>query len=303
MSAKVYENGAWRDINQMNIYENGAWRNVNSAKIYENGAWREVYPTIAIDVSSVAVGDEVVIPHSIYGNIPFIVIGKNHDASNSVTLLTKEIVRCLAFDAKEPTNSNSNRQSNGNSNYRYSNILQWMNSTKAAGEWYTAQHTYDQAPTGDYVTYTPYSEIDGLLRGFDSSVINQMITVSKRTAIPVTDGGGYDDVSSKIFLLCWSEIYADAGDKTEGSVYEYFSSTANYYASRRSASISDIAYDTTSYRSTDFKRHKDWYWMLRGNRGASGLSIVDNNDGYMDTYTNSCVGWVGLRFALVLKST
>ena len=46
MSAKVYENGAWRDINQMNIYENGAWRNVNSAKVYENGAWREVYPAL-----------------------------------------------------------------------------------------------------------------------------------------------------------------------------------------------------------------------------------------------------------------
>ena len=28
------------------VYENGAWRDVNSAKVYENGAWRDVYPNL-----------------------------------------------------------------------------------------------------------------------------------------------------------------------------------------------------------------------------------------------------------------
>lgn len=46
MSVKVYENGAWRDINSAKVYENGAWRDINSAKVYENGAWREVYPNL-----------------------------------------------------------------------------------------------------------------------------------------------------------------------------------------------------------------------------------------------------------------
>ena len=56
---------------------------------------------LAIDVSNISIGGEIVIPHSLYGDIPFIVIGKNHDADNSVTLLSRDIIRLLPFDAKE----------------------------------------------------------------------------------------------------------------------------------------------------------------------------------------------------------
>ena len=98
MSAKVYENGAWRDVKGARVFENGAWRDVKQGNIYENGAWRKVYPELAVDVADVSVSDEVIVPHAVYGDMPFIVIGKNHDANNSVTLLTKEIVDLLIFD-------------------------------------------------------------------------------------------------------------------------------------------------------------------------------------------------------------
>ena len=56
MSAKVYENGAWRDVKGARVFENGAWRDVKQGNIYENGAWRKVYPELAVDVAAVADG-------------------------------------------------------------------------------------------------------------------------------------------------------------------------------------------------------------------------------------------------------
>lgn len=51
-----------------------------------------------------------------------------------------------AYDAKEPLNSVTDRQSYGNNRYIYSNIHQWLNSVAASG-WFAKQHTADQAPS------------------------------------------------------------------------------------------------------------------------------------------------------------
>ena len=101
MATKIFENGAWRDVKSAKVFENGAWRDVNQMNVYENGAWRKVYPTLPINVTNVSIGEEVTIPHAVYGNIPFIVIGRNHDAPNSVTLLTKYVLKWVAFYSKD----------------------------------------------------------------------------------------------------------------------------------------------------------------------------------------------------------
>ena len=53
----------------------------------------------------------------------------------------------MEFDAKEPNNPVNNNKLYGNSNYLLSNIHQWLNSDKAANQWYTAQHIYDAPPS------------------------------------------------------------------------------------------------------------------------------------------------------------
>ena len=86
---------------------------------------------------------------SLYGSpIIWIVADKNHAGypSNSVTLVTNQIIKMLCFDATEPSNGNSDRRSYGNNRYIYSNLRQWLNSPAAAGQWYTAQHSADQTP-------------------------------------------------------------------------------------------------------------------------------------------------------------
>ena len=150
MSAKVYENGAWRDVKGARVFENGAWRDVKQGNIYENGAWRKVYPELAVDVADVSVSDEVIVPHAVYGDMPFIVIGKNHDANNSVTLLTKEIVDLLIFDKEHKDQGIYGAEySYGDMDYRYANITQYMNSNQPGGNWYTSQVAYDCPPIGD----------------------------------------------------------------------------------------------------------------------------------------------------------
>ena len=146
MATKIFENGAWRDINSAKIFENGAWRDVNQMNVYENGAWRKVYPTLPVNVTNVSIGDEVTIPHAVYGNIPFIVIGRNHDAPNSVTLLTKEIIREVVYDCSEDydvTAGGNVLEYNGSTRYIRSNVARWMNSTEPAGSWFTPYDRYD----------------------------------------------------------------------------------------------------------------------------------------------------------------
>ena len=53
---------------------------------------------------------------------------KNHAGypSNSVTLVTNQIIKMLCFDATEPSNGNSDRCNYGNNRYIYSNLRQWL---------------------------------------------------------------------------------------------------------------------------------------------------------------------------------
>ena len=65
------------------------------------------------------IGTEVSIPYSnegsgISGPIVFEVVGVNHHTTTeypkTITLMTKNIIRSAAFDAKEPSNPDSNRK-------------------------------------------------------------------------------------------------------------------------------------------------------------------------------------------------
>ena len=87
-------------------------------------------------LGSLSVGAKIEVPvlsayQSRFGSkIVFKIADKNHSGypSNSVTLITEKIIQLMCFDAKEPSNSNSDRKQYGNNRYQYSNLLQWLNS-------------------------------------------------------------------------------------------------------------------------------------------------------------------------------
>ena len=260
------------------------------------------YKPLAIDVSNVSVGDTINISHSIYGTIPFIVIGKNHDANNSVTLLTKEILRLLCFDAQEGSSSDYYIKNYGNNRYKYSNLLQWMNSDKAAGNWYTAQHSTDHAPTSGYLSNNPYNNIDGLLRGFSTNVIDQMITVSKTTYIT----GGSETVSSKVFLLSTTEVgLGNVNNIAEGSIYEYFNVSTTAKSRRKGCPSTYCLNNAGGFADNNFGAGYPWYWWLR-----TPSTAYSNNASIccvsIDGYSNGIYaygGETGLRFAICLRAS
>ena len=124
-------------------------------------------------MSTLTVGSKIKFG-TLYGQpLVWIVADTGHAGypANSVTFVAEKIIKIMAADATEPSNSDSNRKSYGNNRWIHSNIRQWLNSAAAAGAWYAAQHSTDQAPDSSHVWngYNPYSALAGFLNGFTAN--------------------------------------------------------------------------------------------------------------------------------------
>lgn len=217
-------------------------------------------------LSSLPIGAKIKVPHSVMGNVIFLKADQNHTGypENSTTLITDELILLRAFDAKEPNNTNSDRQSYGNNRYSVSNIDHWLNSTASAGQWYSPQHTADQSPNStDVVSKNPYDTDAGFLNGFDAKFISAIqdttIKVARNT---VTDGGGYDTLVRKVFLPSLAELFNQTENSImEGSLLQYFQANSNAV---RIAYISDYcAQENNSHTgsSSVTAGTASYYWM------------------------------------------
>ena len=159
------------------------------------------------------------------GNIEFEVVGVNHHTTTeypqTITLMTKNIIRKAAFDAKEKNNTNSFYKEFGNNRWRYSNIRQWLNSSGAANSWFTKQHEYDEAPTTDNVYRNAngaYADDPGFVAGFSKDVLKHFTDIENTTALCNGDGGGTETTVDKVFLPSCTEIgFGNNNGIAEGS--------------------------------------------------------------------------------------
>lgn len=219
----------------------------------------------------------------------------NHDGypSNSTTLITEKIIALRAFDAMEPNNSDSNRKSYGNNKYSVSNIDQWLNSDAGAGNWYTARHDADQAPTNDYVwsNYNEYDEDAGFLSGFSQTFKNALLDTTLKTVLnTVTDGGSYESMTRKIFLASKAEIFGSAENSImDGSLLSLFSANTNdcRIAYLSSECAVDSEYSVTAGNA--------WYWWLRTPLSSYSFFVrFVTSNGSLD-YGSACNGSYGVR--------
>lgn len=220
---------------------------------------------MAKKINTLPVGAKIKDPQSVYYGKPLIwqIADKEHTGypANSVTLITEKILCLKAFDGKEGSNPDSNRQSYGNNNYKLSNLLQWLNSQAAAGKWYSGQHSYDAPPTkANSANYNGYDTEAGFLNGFSSdfiaALLNTTVKVAKNT---VTDGGGSENVTSKIFLASTTEVgLANEAGIAEGSKLALFDGDASRIAKPTADAVSK-----SDYTSTSFNVNSGWYWWLR----------------------------------------
>ena len=210
------------------------------------------------------------------------------------------MITLKAFDAKEASNSNSNRASYGNNRYSVSNIDQWLNS--AASSWYSARHSADAAPTNANVwsNYNEYDSEAGFLTNFEADFRAAILDTAIRVALnTVTDGGGYEDITRKVYLLSNTEVgLANENSVAEGTVWSYFNS-----ATRRQCMPTAEAVSKSEYTNSSLNASSAWYWWLRTpHAGYAYNARRVNTDGSL-SYNNACYGHLGVRPALELAST
>lgn len=229
--------------------------------------------------------------------------GHTGDPAGTTALEARDIITLKCFDAKEPNNSDSNRKQYGNNRYLHSNLLQWLNSNAASG-WYTAKHAQDQAPDSANVwqnsgtAINPYDSEAGFLTHFSAELMAALQTVTKVTAKnTVTDGGGYEEVSSKIFLLSTTEVgLANENSIAEGSIYAYYSAS-NTNDRRKKNLANDAAKGNYSSATSP------WYWWLRTPySGYSRYARIVHTDGTL-SYNLAYGGNYGVSPAYVVLSS
>ena len=259
---------------------------------------------MAQKLSALPVGALIKDANTTYNGKPIVFKVMEHghagDPMGSTALVTNNIITLKCFDALESSNSNSDRQKYGNNRYAHSNLRQWLNSNKTS--WYTAQHTKDAAPTNANV-YSNYNEYDtevGFLTNFSEEFNNALIATTKRVAKnTVTDGGSYEDVEDKIFLLSNTEVgLANENNIVEGSIYSLFNTSSNRIAYPTAEAVSK-----SEYTNSNFASSKAWYWWLRtpyasNSRGARSVGT----DGTLNYY-DACNGHLGVRPACCIPSS
>lgn len=213
-------------------------------------------------LSALAVGTLVKDTGTLYNGKPIIwkIADKGHSGfpSGSVTLITEKIISLKCFDAIEASNSDSNRRSYGNNRWIYSNIRQWLNSTAAAGKWYSAQHSADAAPTNANVwsNYNEYDQEAGFLAGFSANFIAALLSTTRTVGRSSTDGGGTETCTDKVFFATCTEVGL-AGDVTAGSKLALFSDNNSRLAYPTAECVSK-----SEYTNSSFSTSAAWWWWL-----------------------------------------
>lgn len=105
----------------------------------------------------------------------------------------------------------------GYNRWSQSAIRQWLNSSAAAGEWWTPQNVFDRPPS--------YASRPGYLAGFDAAFVSALGEITHSTVLNnVTDGGTSETVTDKVFLLSRKEVGLgnEIANQDDGSLYEYY---------------------------------------------------------------------------------
>jgi hypothetical protein len=261
-------------------------------------------------LGSLSVGAKIEVPvlsayQSRFGSkIVFKIADKNHSGypSNSVTLITEKIIQNMASDAKEPSNSNSDRKNYGNNRHIYSNLLQWLNSNAAAGAWYSAKHSADQAPTtkNTHVTYNPYTSWAGFLAMLDPKFVAELMETTLTVVKSSTDGGSYETFKAKMFLASTTEVgLANENNIAEGSLLALFSNDA----SRVAYPTAQCVNNADGYTNSGFATSKGWYWWLRTPNSSNASRVRYVYSGGSLYYSYAFSGGYGVRPLCNLKSS
>lgn len=234
--------------------------------------------------------------------ITWIVVAKNHVStpaypSNSVTLLSSNIIDCLAIDCGEPSSSVSDMRSAGNSEYKYSNLDQWLN--KDTVSWYVPAHDTDHAPdNANSYNGRGYTNRAAFLNGFTTNEKNAILNTTIRVQTSGNTKSTYDIVR-KVFLPSATEMGGATSGVVEGSIWEYCTNKTDSYYRKASMTPQLYADGSLSYRPATSGGSVMW-WL----RSPYATSLINTwtvlDDGRYSS--NYCYTEWGVRPAMNITS-
>ena len=254
-------------------------------------------------LSTLPVGALVKDTGTLYNGKPIIwkIADKGHVGypSGSVTLITERIISLKCFDAKEPSNSNSNRKSYGNNRWIYSNIRQWLNSQAGAGAWYSAQHSADAPPNNANVwsNYNEYEQEAGFLAGFSANFLAALLSTTHTVGIASSvSSSSTESCVDKIFLATGEEVGLSGG-VTAGSKLALFSRDNN----SRLAYPTAEAVSKSEYTSSSLSASEPWWWWLADAIDYGPFARIITSSGAL-TSTHAYYCYHGVRPLCNIKS-
>ena len=261
-------------MNEQNALLRGVVLALGGETSYQVSSWATVQNLVRTGIAArvFQIGDQLVCNHSTYGTLTWDIIGIDQDTpvdtnyTHSLTLQTHDVLPAtFQFDAPETNNEDANRKSTGSNNWKESALRQWLNTSKDAGTWWTAQTDYDVAPS--YAGST-----DGFIKGLDADFAECVGAVTKITARnTVTDGGGSDTTEDKFFIPSLTEVYGGQNNSIdEGIAYAYYKDNSTLTAAGTGNDTNRIKYKNGSTSGQA--------WWLRS-PNPSNSTFVRNVDG------------------------
>ena len=304
ISASVKVGGQWHQANELFVKVNNVWKACVEGWMKVDGVWKSLAESVvtydASWLDGLTVGSTFNFgKYQVESETPWPIEWEIvHQTDTYQIAMTKQIIDCRCFDAKEPTNTNSNRKNYGNNNWQYSNIEQWLNSDQAS--WYSSQHQYDAPPSSANVwnNYNPYDNHKGFLYHWnedEKSLLKGMtLTLANNT---VTDGGGSYTWTGKVFLPTYTQMgFGNNNNIVEGIKFSKFTddSSRNKSLHPNCAKYNKCCIDN-SY--TGGSNH--WYWMSSASPTFSYRGRIVLRDGSVSN-PNAYDGSAGLAPCICL---
>ena len=217
-----------------------------------------------------------------------------------VVAMTKQIIDCRCFDAKESTNPDSDRKNNGNNNWQYSNIEQFLNSDQAS--WYNAQHQYDAPPNKDNcyhypngTTYDAYDTHKGFLYYWsadDKALLKDMTLTLANHSV---DGGGSYTWTGKVFLPTYTQMgYGNNNNIAEGTQFSKFTDQTSRIKSLHPNCAANNEYCKINNSSGN------WYYLMSSVHPSHSRNVRGVNYVGSVYYTAAYYGRYGLAPCICL---
>lgn len=246
----------------------------------------------------------------LYGDTPIVKFGMFNDAAidwfpiainhngmpvESVLIIAKHILALLCFDAMESLNPDAARRENGNNDWNFSNLKQWLNSNASLG-WYSKQHSYDQPPSSTYIRggKNPYQSNPGFLAQFSEKECSILLEMTRLVGSYSSNNKVSTD---KITLLTYTETGL-ATYTNDGTKIGFFTNNVS-----RIATPTEQAVANNQVIRDDIKTGSGWNWWTSTSYASNGnnvLTVAPNgsNGGTVDAATS----YMGVRPACCLPA-